>query len=127
MHELESIITQNNIDIIALTEIIPKTFSKDTKAEDFKFGIKGYTTINCHSGRGLCIFIKDNIQFDRIVPYETIFETSLFIKVTTVVESFTLGLIYRSPNSTEAINNNLLKQLHLVANEHKSCTKKLLL
>ena len=73
MHALESIITQNSIDIIALTEMITKTFSTDTIADDCKCGNKGYTTINRYSERGLYICIKDNIKCDRIVPYETIF------------------------------------------------------
>ena len=104
MTELEAMIEKNKIDIIALTETLPKSYSNYTQPEDFTFVLDGYNSIQCFKGRGLCLFIKDTIKIDRISPYEDIFQTSLFVKIKTAEDTLTLGLIYRSPTSDEEDN-----------------------
>ena len=127
MSELEAMTEGDNIDIIALTETLPKSYSKYTKPKDLNFNLKGYTTIHCFKGRGLCICIKDSITFDRISSYEDMYDTSIFIKIKTSEDNLTLGLIYRSLTSREEENGKLLSLVDHVAHEHNSYTKKLLL
>ena len=114
-------------DIIAITEIYSKNISDYNKPEDCVFKLNGYVTVQNYNGRGLCLFIKKTIDFTHLVELETYFKTSIFIQLKNSDFSVTLGLIYRSPNSLDEDNNNLIDLINLIVNKQKSLKHKLLL
>jgi len=114
LEELELIAIQEKADIIAITETLLKNMPADTKPEDFVFKIKGYNSILNYNGRGLCFFLKENIEFIHILDYESYFKTSIFLQIKNSDCNLTLGLIYRSPNTTQQENYNLIDLMVLL-------------
>ena len=127
LDELESIALKEKVDIIGITETLLKNMPADTKPEDFVFKIRGYNSIINYNGRGLCFFIKENIEFIHILDYESYFKTSIFLQIKNLDCILTMGLIYRSPSSTQLENDKLIDMIDTVANKHKSLNNKLLL
>lgn len=118
--ELTSIITNEQIHIAAIVETLPKDLKcTQTDPEDIKFVLPGYKVIHNNKGRGICLFIKDDFDFIRMPELE-LFETSIFGRVKTKTESFTLGAIYKSPNSSDDQIQTLFDQINAVANKHNS-------
>ena len=66
LDEIETIANDENLDIIAVTETLLKNMPPDSKPEDFVFVIKGFNTIYNYNGRGLCLFIKKQIDFNQV-------------------------------------------------------------
>ena len=61
--------------------------------------IPGYRCEEDPHGRGVCIFVKENIKIIRYPEIENIFRPSIFCKIiVSKGNSFTLGVVYRSPN-----------------------------
>ena len=112
MEELEHFLHDQNVDIAAITETIPKNCSQDEVLN--LDTLPGYKCIHNQSGRGVCIYIKDSLNFTRCHELEKLFEPSVFCKVDSFKESFLIGAVYRSPNSNDAENNELLHQLKQV-------------
>ena len=101
---------------------------KYTTADDFKFIINGYTTIHNNRGRGLCIFIKDSIEFEHIIEYDSFFNKSIVLKIkTTDDELITICLVYRSPNTPAAENTGLLDLINSISKNQTSPKHKLLI
>ena len=72
------------------------------------------------------MFIKDTIILDRCSKYEQIFKPSIFGKVKLSDNKFlTIGLVYRSPNSNESVNIDVLKQFELISSDLKNSNEKL--
>ena len=78
LDELETIALKENADVIAITETLLKNMPPHVQPEDFKFKIKGFTTIHNYNGRGLCLFIKENLNFTQLFEYDAL-KTSIFI------------------------------------------------
>ena len=126
MEELEIQLYKEDIDIVAICETLPKNCDDN---EIFNFDtISGYKCIDIQKGRGVCIFIKNSLQFTRCYNYESLFSPSVFIRVhISNNESFVLGVIYRSPNSDNELNNAFLNQLELVTKECNKFNDKLII
>ena len=126
--EIETIAHLNNIDVITINETLPKRLpDKYTSAEDYKFLIKGYKTVHNNKGRGICIFIKESLVFEQVSDYDHIFNLSIVLKfITPDKEILTICLIYRSLNSSEDENNNLLSLIDTL-NQHQNSSKHKLL
>ena len=107
--ELESFCIDNKIDIISITETLPKDNNIDK--ENIKFVLNGYSCIQINNGRGVCLFYKDSLTVTQI-PND-LFPCSLLCNIKTNNNNiFTLGLVYRSPNSTPEENDILITFLH---------------
>ena len=99
----------------------------DSRPEDFIFKIKGFNTISNYNGRGVCLFIRDHIEYDQVFEYDKFFKTSIFINLKKYQYNFTLGVLYRSPNTSKNEDNLMLEMINIIANKHMSLNNKLLL
>ena len=126
MTELIKMIEHDNIDIIGIVETLPKNLNKDTHPDDIHFVIKGFNTIKNNKGRGLCLFVKEGLDVIRLPEIEHIFETSIFCKIKTKSESFTAGIVYRSPSSNE-LNEKLFDQINQISAQLKHVNDNLLI
>ena len=110
--ELMIVLNTENPDVIAITEVKPKYSRYDIS--DPEISIQGYClyskNIAGKTGRGVAVYIKENITSEEIateIPFEEIVLTKLKInKKETVI----FGCVYRSNSGTEN-NNNLLNDL----------------
>ena len=132
LDEMEIFLHENDIDIITVTEVNNKRERDVLKAGDpvpeNKFKIDGYKYIENSSGRGVGMFIKDHLVFVRNKEYEARFSPSIFGKVVIDKnEYFTVGILYRSPNSGENENTNFLNQIDFISSKFLSSKEKLLL
>ena len=126
LEELELTAKNEKADIIAVTEILLKNMPPFTKPEDFVFKIKGFTTIHNYNGRGLCLFIKDGINHTQVFEYES-FKTSIFVNIPSSNGNLTLGVLYRSPNSSPDENHELVNVINSISKKHLSLKKRFLL
>ena len=125
--ELEIRAYKDNIDIIAVCETLPKELPVDTTKDDFKFVIKGFKAIQNNNGRGICVFIKDDVKYDLISVYDDIFNCSIVFKMKSFNDIFTICLLYRSPNVTEHENDQILTLIDALNKDQTSPNHKLLL
>ena len=111
--ELQQILEQENIDIAVINETLPKNPIFEILEEN-NFKIPGYVCKESTKGRGVCIFIKDNIEFMRHTDIEDIFKPSVFLKINLPAGDYiNIGIIYRSPNCSNLENDQLNTQLKL--------------
>ena len=118
MNQLELLIQQENFDIIAVTETLPKRPDHNIH----NFTLVGYTCLTDTKGRGVSLFVKNNMETGRLTKLEEIFSPSIICKASVSrEESFILGLAYRSPNSTneetEALNTIINQMMTKYNNE----------
>ena len=92
----------------------------DTAPEDFLFSLKGYISIQNYKGRSLCFFIKESVDYVHILEYDSFFKTSIFIQIKTSEDKLTLGLVYRSPNTINDENLQLINMFDKISKDHKS-------
>ena len=109
IEELEIFLNQHNIDIAAIAETKPKNSTEDKK---LNLNIKGYKCEEDPTGRGTCIYFKENIEVYRYSDIESIFNPSIFCRASANRgESVNIGLVYRSPNSIDEDNTKLNSQI----------------
>ena len=96
--ELHTYIDTESIDIVAITESLCKNPSSDY---DPVFVIDGFDCVQNNSGRGTLLFLRKNIEYTRLTECEDIFHASIVCKIRVEKSEFVLGVIYRSPNSTD--------------------------
>jgi len=103
MDELKCIIIEADPDIIAITESQPKN-----KNEFFQPVLQGFTTFNNDSGRGVTLFIKDNINVKRREDIEKEFSPSIVCEITGhgITKSL-FGVVYRTPSCDKVLNEKL--------------------
>ena len=123
MMELQIFIESNDIDIIAITESLCKN---PTEGYDPVFILKGYDCVANNKGRGTLLFIKNTLEYITLSQYEDVFSPSTICKISIDKSSdIILGVIYRSPSSTEEDSqklNNLIDQI-----SEKYCKKNIVL
>ena len=114
---------KNNIDVAFLSETNPKNNSntdENNKNKNLNLIIEGYKCEENPSGRGVCIFYREDFDVFRLDNIESIYNPSIFCKVVITKDVyFNVGLIYRSPNCTyeecQLLNKQITaasKQLH---------------
>ena len=124
--ELQNIIKHDDISLVAVVETLPKDLQyRQIDPNDIKFVLPGYSIIQNNKGRGLCIFIKDGIDYVR-QPELELFETSIFIKIKTTNEYVTLGVVYKSPSSNAEQVQSMINQIKFVSDKHNHPNDKLL-
>ena len=127
LNELEIIASNENADIIAITETLLKHMPPHAQPEDFVFKLKGYTTIHNYNGRGLCLFIKENMNYTQLFDYDE-YKTCIFITVKgSLSNNLTLGVIYRSPNSSPEDNHTLINTINSISKKHLNHKNKLII
>ena len=105
--ELSNFCDQNNLDIIAITEILPK-FSL-FQPEEKNYSLDGFDlfTSNLSQGRGCAIFVKQYLVATK-VTFECNFEESVWCQINqNNDDKLVIGCIYKNPNSTLENNQNL--------------------
>ena len=127
LEEVETFAHANNVDVIALVETLDKTTPIEEQS-NINFILPGYKTFHKHQGRGLCLFVKESLNVDRLDEIENLFDKSIFCKISTNKnEHLIIGIHYRSPNSSELDNKNLLEQINIVSNKCLKSGEKLVL
>ena len=128
LNEVEPFLNLHQIDIAGFVETVPKNCT----TEEFKqliFNINGYSCLSNGSGRGVCLYIKDNLEvIERYTDGEKLFSPSIFCKLKTPSnELFNIGIIYRSPNASENDNMNLNKLITMMAKKSINSGEKLVI
>ena len=120
MDELELFLNNHKkIDVIAINESLPKNSSSDKNK--INFILPGFNCIQNNSGRGVCLFINENLDFVRINQFENYFNPNIFVKISiSKDDSFILGVIYRSPVSNEIDNKGLNELFNSVSNTYQN-------
>ena len=118
MEELETLVHEHGIDIITICETLPKNTQEDK--DNFVFNMPGYKVINNNTGRGICMFIKDNIDFVDVPGAEDFFSPSIYCKIMyNKTDFFILGLIYRSEDKcTQHENDKLNEQIDYIVQKY---------
>ena len=98
--EISNYCDQNNLDIIAITEILLKfsLFQPDEK----NYSLDGYDLFisNLSQGRGCAIYVKDYLAATK-VSFECNFNDSVWCQIKLKNnDKLVIGCVYRSPNST---------------------------
>jgi len=107
LSELELLIKEQNYDIVAVTEVLPKNVNHDIE----NFVLEGFTCITVTQGRGVCLFVKEGIDVFRLSEVEANFNPCIVCKlILPNKESFIFGVVYRSPSS-EMVDNQRLNSL----------------
>ena len=109
--ELEFLLKNKDIDIALICE----TESKTSNLPSVPVIIDGYDTAEDKSGRGVLIIYKEYLDVSLLDNINKIFSPALFVKVSNSKSFIHLGIIYRSPNSHESIEDNITKQVNLAA------------
>ena len=123
--ELEHFCSMNKIDLIAITETIPKG---NSDCVNLKFVLEGYSTLQNNLGRGVCLFYKNNLTVNEVVDSGLLPFSNIFCKIkTSTDDKFTLGLVYRSPNASLEENDILIHNLNYLASKLNPTKDKLLL
>ena len=116
--ELEVIVGNENYDIIAVTEIFPKNID-DKKT--CSFFIQGYSCIVQEFGRGICLYVKNDYEVNRLDTLESIFSPSIVCEILQKgSEPIICGLFYRSPGSNEIDNDKLNQAIQNISIEKKN-------
>ena len=113
--ELKGRISIQNPDIICINETLPKNCLYDVSEGDLI--MEGYTAhIPNNMKRGTIIYTANHLIASKI-EFNSSFEEYIFctIKVSNN-KSYTLGCVYRSPNSSSSNNEELLNLLQEVYN-----------
>ena len=125
--ELVNIVKHDDISIVAVVETLPKDLVyRNIDPNDIKFVLPGYSTVQNNKGRGICLFVKDDMDFTRQPDYE-VFETSIFVKIKTKEDNLTLGVVYKSPSCNVEQTELMLNQIKLTSEKNNHPNDKLLL
>ena len=124
---LEEFVLKNKIDIIAVTETLDK-FVPVNDQQNLHFILPGFTSFQKNSGRGVCLFVREGLTVTRLEDCESLFDPSIFCKISpNKEEHFVMGVVYRSPNSSNEENMKLLNQISYVSEKVLQSKSKLLL
>ena len=111
MDEFEARIREHRPDVIGVTETLPKSTSTFI-ANSFVPTLHGYTSYSTGEGRGASLFIRADITSMplELKVCEGVVAVGCIIPLQGS-DQMTIGLIYRSPSSTDMNNQNLLRAL----------------
>ena len=120
LEEIMTFVDTRNIKIIAITEILPKNRGNDV---EFKpdYVIPGFVCLTNYEGRGVALFIRENIDYVHLKEYDEIFSPSIVCKIKAPNEpdeQIIFMLCYRSPNSEDKVNESLNTLITNVNNKY---------
>ena len=120
LEEIILYVNENNVDIIAINETLPKNLSIQPI-----FSIPGFNCFSSYEGRGVCIFVKNTFEVKELTDIESIFKPSKFLKINVNKQNyFIFGTVYRSPNSSDIENEKLYTQIDNVAKKYQNLNDK---
>ena len=102
-------IQEKDPDIIAVTEILPKTSAFYINTS-YYYSIDGYTqfTSDLTYGRGCVLYIKSNIPVSY-TNFNNTFQESVWCSINLIgSDKLLIGCVYRNPNSNAENNQELL-------------------
>lgn len=115
LHELEMLAKERHYDVIAITEVLPKK----TNYEIENFILEGYKPITDKVGRGVSLFIRDNLDAVVLPEFENYFNPCIIRRlVLPSRESFIIGVFYRSPGLDHESNTKLNSLLTRLCENH---------
>ena len=113
LNELISIANTKNLDIMCITETLPKT--NRTLDQCNIFPITNYTYYESTTGRGIAIYVHERLK-SQLLTIDSDFNDQLWVNVElSANHNVTIGGIYRSPNSSPLNNDNLLKLFDVIS------------
>lgn len=114
MAELNAIADVENVDIICVTETLPKNIVD--RAEYVNMELEGYIGYHSNTGRGVSIYVRENIKCE-LIKIDIEYNDNIWVKITMNNNCKVLiGCIYRSPNSDQRNNDTLLRVLQAAMN-----------
>lgn len=120
MSELSIRVNNENPDIIGITEVKAKKRQSNIKASEFHIeGNQNYKmfskNVEDEQGRGLLLFVNKELDTDEVIM-DTPFHENLFLQIRiNKNKSILLGIVYRSPSSSDENNDALLDLLEEAA------------
>ena len=117
---LEVRISLMSLDIICITEILPKN-TKSKYSIDTYQQLKGYNIITYNfQKRGICIYPKPNLNIS-VLEFVYDFEECVWCKIMGKQDTFVLGCCYRTPSSHEINDTKLFSMLsNILSLYHKN-------
>ena len=113
---MELLIEENDFDLVAVTEVLPKNQSNDFLVNSFN--LKGYTCVTVAKGRGVCLFVKEGYELILMEKYCSIYSLCIACKIILPnKECFICVVTYRSPSSTQDENDKLNRCVSAVAED----------
>ena len=101
-----------NPDLIILSEVKPKNNRFNISASEFKLDhYSSLSNLQCSNGRGLLIYVKDCYTFSQVstnIP----FSEHMLVQLVLNSKTINILVIYRSPNSSEVNNNELISLIN---------------
>jgi len=115
MDELNAIITEQNPDIIGITEVKPKYTNCQLSAQESN--TDGYTAFVNLSGRGVALYVKNCFGAVDLKPKQEADAAVWCTLKITRTETMAIGVVYRSPNSTEQQNRSMEANIRSTADD----------
>ena len=120
-NEMNILVEEEQPDIIGITEVKPK--QSRYKISESEIAIKGYELFHNlgDEGRGVALLVKEEMNPTPNDCLNSQFSENVFVDVTQGDgTALTVGLIYRSPSSTEENNDRLCSLIRQTADKTKT-------
>ena len=117
LNEVEVYANLYEADIILLTEHLSKNPSSKF---DNVFNLKNFNCLEDNTGRGVCLFYKDNLNVVKNDMMSNLYKPSLFVTIKTDDKPINIGLIYRSPNNEVKENKKLNYLMNFATKKFKN-------
>ena len=118
--ELSNYCEHNSLDVIAISEILPKFSLFQPKETNYSLDGFDIFTSDLTSERGCALFVKQDLAATKIT-FTSNFSESVWCQINLKNnDKMIVGCIYRSPNSTIENNKELFHLLNSVNNKHFS-------
>ena len=112
--ELEARILAVKPDVIGLAEVNPKNAKWTLELQDLQ--LMGYTMYCNLEGRGVALYVRDSVKSGDL-KLTTSSKSSTWCEVKLKnKDRLVIGLVYRSPNTTDEENNKLIDMVTEVVN-----------
>lgn len=117
-NELLTRIAEKKPDVIGLTEIMEKRASWKLMQEDLI--LQGYSAYLNLTGRGAALYIRNDIQADEMSSTVNDIPAVWCCISLKNQDKLLIGVVYRSPTSTETDNNDMLTMISEMVNKKTS-------
>ena len=123
MDELKPLVKQGMFNMVAITEALPKVSMYPIQEVELSLPgfnmISNFEHLQRYDGRGICLYVREDFSYVNI--HQGIFREALLADVTLPNgDVVSVGVIYRSPNSSQENNLKLLKLISYFARVSKS-------
>ena len=112
MDEIETYAKLYNADLILITEYLSKNPSSNFTNI---YNIDGFNCLENNVGRGVCVFYNNKFEVKEHEFINKMYSPSIFFNIKTTTKPMNIGLIYRSPNSSEEDNKKVNNQLNFAS------------